>query len=262
MSAVNQSATAWVLLRGLAREAGHWAPFIEQFKARFPNDEVLPIDLPGSGEFRKLRSPTNMHDIFTFVRGQAIERSKHQAQFKLVALSLGGMVAMKWMQHKPEDLSGCVLMNTSVQPLSPIYNRLRWEVWPQFVRILSAQVVREREQRSLELVMNNPEAREKALALWVKVGMDRAMSPLNFANQLLAAARFHGFKEAPSVPVLLLNGLGDRLVDPSCSTVLHEKWGWPLERHAWAGHDLAWDDPEWVLDKILTWNLSKDTSRH
>jgi hypothetical protein len=35
---------------------------------------------------------------------------------------------------------------------------------------------------------------------------------------------------------------------------LHEKWGWPIERHPWAGHDLPWDDPQWVISQIDTWN--------
>lgn len=255
-----EKTTAWVLLRGLAREHGHWGPFIEQFKHAFPNDDVLPIDLPGSGEFLNERSPKSMGEIFTFVRAKAIERARSQSQFKLVTISLGGMVAMEWMNQRPEDLAGCVLINTSAKPLSPLYHRLRWQVWTRFAKVLATQSAKERERQVIEILMNSEEAREKALPLWIKLAIERPTSYLNFTNQIFAAALFDGLKNPVSLPVLLLNGLGDRLVDPSCSTALHEKWGWPIERHSWAGHDLPWDDADWTLQKIVSWN--KGIERH
>lgn len=255
-----EKTTAWVLLRGLAREHGHWGPFVEQFKQTFPQDDVLPIDLPGSGEFIKERSPKTMGEIFTFVRAKAIERARSQSQFKIVAISLGGMVAMEWMNQRPEDLAGAVLINTSAKPLSPLYHRLRWQVWSKFAKVLTTQSAKERERQVIDLLMNSEEAREKALPLWMKLAIERPTSYLNFTNQILAAALFDGLKQAVDLPVLVLNGLGDRFVDPSCSTVLHEKWGWPIERHPWAGHDLPWDDADWTLQKIAAWN--KVIERH
>lgn len=253
---MKSESTAWILLRGLAREREHWGPFLDQFRSTFPKDDILPIDLPGSGEFLNLRSPTTMTEIFTFARAVAVERARSQSQFKLVAVSLGGMVAMEWMNRRPEDLAGCVLINTSAKPLSPFYHRLRWQVWSALSKVLATQAAREREKQLIDLIMNNEEARQKAWPVWTKLAMERPTSYLNFTNQLLAAARFGGLEKNVNLPVLILNGLGDRFVDPSCSTVLHEKWGWPIERHSWAGHDLSWDDPSWVLAKIAAWNKS------
>lgn len=250
----NEKSTAWILLRGLGREHGHWGPFCDRFRQSFPKDDVLPIDLPGTGEFINERSPRSIDEILTFVRAKAIERARSQSQFKLVAISLGGMVALEWMNQRPEDLAGCVLINTSAKPLSPIHHRLRWQIWPRFAKILATQSAKERERLVIELTMNNEKARAEALPLWTKLAIERPISYINFAHQLIAAAAYGGLKNEASVPVLLLSGLGDRLVDPLCSTVLHEKWGWPIERHSWAGHDLPWDDPDWVLAKILAWN--------
>ena len=249
-----EKSTAWILLRGLGREHGHWGPFVDRFRQTFKGDEVLPIDLPGSGEFLSERSPANISDIFAFVRAKSIERARSQSQFKIVAISLGGMVAMEWMKQRPEDLAGCVLINTSAKNFSPAYSRLRWQIWPKFARALTSQSAKERERQIIELIINSDEARATALPQWIKLAIDRPTSYLSFANQLLAAARFEGLNQETGVKVLLLNGLGDRFVDPSCSTVLHEKWGWPIERHPWGGHDLPWDDPQWILDKIATWD--------
>lgn len=252
--------TTWVLLRGLARESGHWGPFNEVFRKAFPDDEIISVDLPGSGEFFAEKSPANMTGIFNFVRAQVVSRARSQSSFKLVAISLGGMVAMEWMNQKPEDLSGCVLINTSDRTLSPAYKRLRWQVWRDLGKIIATQAVREREKQLTDLLLNNEEARAQALPLWVKIGLERPTSYLNFANQLLAASRFSGLKRKVNVPVLLLSSLGDRFVDPSCSTKLHEKWGWPIERHPWGGHDLPWDDPQWVISRIDTWNKDIGTN--
>lgn len=256
-----EQSTAWVLLRGLAREHGHWGPFVEQFQQTFPQDEVLAIDLPGSGEFVNKRSPNNIHEIFNFIRSTAVERARSQSQFKVVAISLGGMVAMEWMNARPHDLAGCVLINTSAKVLSPFYHRLRWQVWSKFAKVLSTQSAKERERQVIELLMNSEEARAKALPQWMKLAVERPTSYVNFGHQILAAARFGGLEKNVDLPVLLLNGLGDRFVDPSCSTALHEKWGWPIERHPWAGHDLPWDDPKWVLTKISSWNRTIENSQ-
>lgn len=254
--------TCWILLRGLAREQGHWGHFVDQFKNTFPKDDVLPVDLPGTGEFLHERSPKSIGEIFTFVRAKAIERARSQSQFKIVALSLGGMVAMEWMNQRPEDLAGVVLINTSSKPLSPAYHRLRWQVWSKFAKVLATQSAKERERQIIEVIMNSEEARAKALPQWAKLAIERPISYLNFSSQLLAAALFEGLVRPVDVPVLILNGLGDRMVDPSCSTVLHEKWGWPIERHPWAGHDLPWDDPEWTLGKISAWNKVTEPNIH
>ncbi len=253
-----EKTTAWILLRGLAREHGHWGNFLDLFKQAFPKDDVLPIDLPGSGEFLDERSPKSMGEIFTFVRAKAIERARSQSQFKLLTVSLGGMVAMEWMNQRPEDLSGAVLINTSAKSLSPLYHRMRWQVWSKFGKMLATQSAKERERQIIEIIMNSEEARAKALPPWIKLAIERPISYLNFTNQLLAAAFFDGLQKPVNLPVLLLNGLGDRLVDPSCSTVLHDKWGWPIERHAWAGHDLPWDDAAWTVQKIVAWNSSAE----
>lgn len=249
-------ANTWILLRGLAREKGHWGPFSANFQSRFPGDEVLCIDLPGFGEFQKAASPRSIHEIFKFVRAQAIEKTKRQNQFRLVAISLGGMVAMEWMREDAKSLAGAVLINTSSRAQSPFYNRLRWQVWPKFLKAISRTVIRDREKLLIDLLMNNESAKEAALSLWLRVATEHPASYLNFANQLAAAASFKGLTQKPDVPVLILNGLGDRFVEPSCSEALQKTLDCPMERHPWGGHELSWDDPEWILSKIQTWNDS------
>lgn len=259
-SAAKQQSCAWILLRGLTRESGHWGPFADQFAAKVPNDQVITLDLPGTGSRLNEVSPRTIDGIYRAVRAEAFKRLAPGQPIKLLAVSLGAMVAAEWVRQSPQELSGCILINTSSRLYSPFYHRLRWQVWQDFIRILTIQVVREREKQIIALLFNNTTAREVALPLWTKIATERPVSYGNFFRQILAASSYKGFSESSKVPMLLLNGLGDRLVDPSCSTRIHKKLNWPIHRHPWAGHDLPWDDPEWVIEKIHGWNSTLASS--
>ena len=58
------------------------------------------------------------------LRDDLSERSE-QGPFVLVALSLGGMVALRWACLHPHEIAGCVLVNSSVRGLAPFWQRLR-----------------------------------------------------------------------------------------------------------------------------------------
>jgi pimeloyl-ACP methyl ester carboxylesterase len=51
--------------------------------------------------------------------------------------------------------------------------------------------------------------------------------------------------------VLLLCSRGDRLVHPDCSRALARRWQCALAEHPDAGHDLALDDADWVVARIV-----------
>ena len=77
------------------------------------------------------------------------------------------------------------------------------------------------------------------------------VSTRNALRQLWAAASFSAPKAPPSMPTLILCGLGDHLVDPRCSAALAAHWGCPLATHPTAGHDLPLDAADWVLTQLL-----------
>lgn len=235
-------------MRGLAREAGHWGDFLGYFHKSFPASRVEVIDLPGMGDNAKIKSPTSIKEIMEFTREEA-KRRMTSDKFSILALSLGGMVAMEWMRSNAADLESVVLINSSSKS-SAFYHRLRYQIWADFARALAHTQPRDRERAVVDILMNSENARERAGIVWSKIAQERPLKPQTFLRQLAAAMRFRGLDDVPKTPVLLLNSLGDRLVDPSCSDALHQKFGWKLERHPWAGHDLPWDDPEWVVERI------------
>jgi pimeloyl-ACP methyl ester carboxylesterase len=238
----------WIFLRGLARESGHWGSFLDTFHETFPETVVEAIDLPGVGEMLSQDCPISIEGMTELVRHEAKLRFPVD-RFGILAISLGGMVAMEWMQLYPSDIEAAVLINSSSKD-SAFFKRLRFQIWPELIRVLGTTNLRDREKKLINLLMNSDEAKRIALPLWAKIATERPVTPLNFSRQLFAAARFAGLKSKPNIPVLLLNSLGDRLVDPSCSESLQQKFQWKLERHAWAGHDLPWDAGFWVCERI------------
>jgi pimeloyl-ACP methyl ester carboxylesterase len=249
----------WILLRGLAREARHWGRFNEQLaQAMGPGAKVDAIDLPGAGRFSEMRSPTSMHQIAEFIRLKFHEIRNRQrergempaAKSHLVAISLGAMVATEWVNRWREDFSSLVLINTSFNGFSPLYQRLRPEAYWHLLKAAGSQDMREREAHILRLICNRPDVREMLLEEWTAIQQNRPVSLENVIRQLAAAARFTPPTRAPGLPTLILGSGGDRMVAPSCSEAIAAKWQVEFDRHPTAGHDLPLDEPDWVLQRL------------
>ncbi|MDP3606789.1 MAG: alpha/beta fold hydrolase, partial [Polaromonas sp.] len=122
----------WVLLRGLTREARHWAGLPEQLAAA--GEAVLTLDLPGNGAFNGQRSPATVRAMVQFARAQ-LRLQGVAPPYRLLAMSLGGMVATDWAQQFPDEVAALVLVNTSMRPFSPATDRLRPGNWPALLRL-------------------------------------------------------------------------------------------------------------------------------
>lgn len=243
----------WLLLRGLSREAAHWGDFVGLLQARFPLAQISTLDLPGTGQRYLETSPCTVAEITESVRRQTLEKGLLNHPLTLVGLSLGGMVAWEWMLRYPQDIAGAVLINTSQANLSPFYQRLRWQSYPNFFKLMLRPSRFERELLILQWVVNRREEDEELASSWEAIQAQRPVSLCNTIRQLTAAARYRPREQRPAVPVLLLNSRGDRLVAPACSEAMHKKWQLALDTHPWAGHDLPLDDGEWVTYRLSTW---------
>ena len=243
----------WVLLRGLMREARHWGDFPALFGAAFPAAAIVTPDLPGNGLLFRSRSPTSIGAMVESCRA-ALAIAGHAPPYRLLALSLGGMVATEWARRHPAEIDALVLINTSMRPFSPFHQRLRPRNYGSLLSalLLPGSAVK-RETAILDLVSNHAPRRHAALPRWVALAKQCPVSRGNGMRQLLAAARFRGPPDGVAPPVLLLAANGDRLVDPACSSALARSWGAPLMLHQDAGHDLPQDDGAWVAASVRRW---------
>ena len=243
----------WVLLRGLTREARHWDSFPAQLAAHIGQDTITMLDLPGNGDFYQQSSPTSVSDMVLFVRHELLTRGI-KPPYKLLAMSLGGMVATSWAQRYSIEIDGLVLVNTSMRPFSSLTDRLR----PANCAKLGLLAARWQDSVYVEstihrLTCNLTSHQGEDLALWRQIRKIAPVSSPNALRQLWAAARFRCVNSAPRCPVLVLSSKADRLVDPVCSTQLAAAWQATHHNHQWAGHDLPHDDGQWVCERISDW---------
>ena len=243
----------WVLLRGLTREARHWGTFPEQL-ANLPGaGRVVTLDLRGNGVFHAQHSPACVRDMMDFARHQ-LQAQGVAPPWKLLAMSLGGMVATDWAQQHPQEVSRLVLINTSMRPFSNMTERLRPANWLPLALLAARWHNADSTERTIHrLTCNNTSSREADVAAWVHIRQTAPVSPGNAWRQLLAAARFSSGPQAPACPTLVLSSGAERLVNPRCSQRLAEAWQASHHSHPWAGHDLPHDDAGWVCQRIGRW---------
>ena len=243
----------WILLRGLTREARHWGGFKTQLAAQVSPSSATALDLQGNGEFYQQPSPTSVNAMVDFARQQLLSRGI-KPPYKLLAMSLGGMVATSWAQHYPIEVDGLVLINTSMQPFSSLTERLRPGNWPQLGLLAARWQDSDYAESTIHrLTCHSKLQQDEDLTLWRQIRKSAPVSSPNALRQLLAAARFSCASSAPRCPVLVLSSGADQLVNPVCSTRLAEAWRAEHRSHPWAGHDLPHDDGQWLCEQVRDW---------
>jgi hypothetical protein len=101
------------------------------------------------------------------------------------------MVATEWARVAPEELVGCVLINTSLWPFSPFYQRLRPRNYAALLRLAFGGSPSEQvEQEVLRLTSNRALHRQQVVPGWVAIRRQRPVSVANTLRQLAAAARY------------------------------------------------------------------------
>ncbi|WP_417068741.1 alpha/beta fold hydrolase [Niveibacterium terrae] len=242
--------STWILLRGLSREARHWSSFPGLLGERL-GEPVLCPDLPGFGTRAGQRSPARIEAIVDEVRASL---ASHPPPYHLLAMSLGAMIGICWAATHPEELTSCVLINTSLRPFNPFWQRLRPANYAALIRLaLPGASELAAEKTVLATTSNLIRAPEALLADWLAIRRSAPPRRSDTLRQLVAAIRYRAPRTAPQVPLLVLASAADRLVSPRCSQTLAERWGADYREHPTAGHDLPLDDGEWTVQAISDW---------
>jgi pimeloyl-ACP methyl ester carboxylesterase len=261
----------WILLRGLAREARHWGDFPALLKIAIadtqgakgtegaqgaqgaPVAEVTAPDLPGNGQLFRMKSPARIEVMVEHLRADLRQRQV-APPYHLLALSLGGMVAVAWAQTYPEEIAALVLINTSLRPLNPWYWRLRSGSYSRLLQIVRAGANAPlRERLILDLTCNFASENSAVLPQWIAWRNECPVSTGNALRQIAAAMLYSAPTSTPQPPALMLASDGDRLVDVRCTVQLAERWATKLALHPSAGHDLPLDAGPWVVAQVREW---------
>lgn len=255
---MSETAIDWILLRGLTRESRHWGNFPDRMAAAL-GARVLCLDLPGNGRLNAEPSLPTIEAMADWCHAEIAAKAM-PGPCGVLAMSLGAMVAVAWSERHPADIKRAALLSTSLRPFSPFYHRLRPANYPSVLRSLLLPMTPEALESSILRATSRREGDATAtLGEWLRWRRENPVSRRNTAIQLRAAARYRAPACASLRHMLLLAGAGDRLVNPECSRRLARAWQIPMALHAWAGHDLALDDPDWVLEVLGGW-LATDAS--
>jgi pimeloyl-ACP methyl ester carboxylesterase len=242
----------WVFLRGLTRSSVHWGHFIQEFEAAMPV-RVITLDLPGNGSLWQQRSPANVAGMVQHCREQ-LRRRGIEGPVGLLAMSLGGMVAAEWALQQPSEIGALVLINTSMRPFSPVWQRMQPRSFLRLLRLAVSAASAQAWEREI-LRVTTQHARHDVLPDWCLEREQHPVSASNALRQLLAAARYRARPQGPAMPTLVLSGAGDQLVSPQCAKDLAGHWRSTLLVHATAGHDLTLDAGPWVATAVRRWSV-------
>lgn len=245
--------STWIFLRGLMREMRHWGDFPHIFAEDVATATIHLPELPGNGRLHRLTSPTRIEDMVEYYR-RTLAAYALVPPYHLLALSMGAMVAVAWAEKYPAELAGCVLINTSLRPFSPFHQRLRWHVYFDLFRLACMNSdAAQRERLILQLTSSRSGEQAELLDAWKAYQLEYPVSRRNALRQLAAAARYRAPAGKPPVPMLVLAGARDRLVDPRCSHCVAAQWQTDFVLHPEAGHDLPLDDGPWVAHQVRNW---------
>ena len=251
----NTDAAHWIFLRGLTRESRHWGHFAPQFEAALPGSRVIALDLPGNGRLHQQRSATRVQAMVESCRAQLRAR-QIEPPYRLLAMSLGAMVAVAWASKHPHEVATQVLINTSLRPFSPFYERLRPAHYGALLKLGVLGASPDAWERTILRLTSNHASRdaiEAVLPHWLALRQSNPVSRANTLRQLVAAARFCALHIRPAAATLVLASAQDRLVSVACSKALSTHWQCDLRIHPSAGHDLPLDDGPWVAAQVRDW---------
>ncbi len=244
----------FLFIRGLARHSKHWATLTDSLEQRFGPHHLEFIDLPGNGtridETSYLKISDYVHDL---------QKKSHLIKTGikpiLVTISMGSMIGLNWISHFPDQIKGLVIINSSASKVCPTWQRLKPQTLQKFLKILftSSDNSLSKEQTIIKLTTFQWEHTLALAPTFSKWPLTRVS---NFLRQIYAANRFRLPTPTPemSKKIEVWVGARDQLVHPDCSRLISQKLSAPLVIHPNAGHDIALDDPRWVLDQLVLFN--------
>ena len=239
----------WILIRGLSRQIKHWGSFPEKL-ADTTGDKVFTLELPGVGIKNNIPANISVRENVEHLRRELEELKKeHSGEWGIIAVSLGGMVAMEWCSVYPDDFKHMIVLNSSAGNLSSPFKRLQMEAIKTISGLFLKSDLEHRERKVLELTTNIVDINDDLVKRWSNINRERPITRGNFLRQLLAGARFR-VPNSVGPKALIVISKADKLCNPSCPIKLADHLKAHSVFHETAGHDIALDAPDWLANEI------------
>jgi pimeloyl-ACP methyl ester carboxylesterase len=241
-------------LRGLIRGNFHWNEFPDFLKQIAPDIHFLPLEMAGNGARVTEVSHTDPICAVEDFRNEFSKWKRTHPEFQsapvtVLAFSLGGMVALKWAELYPDEIDQLIVVNSSLKQYSPFYKRLLPQNYFDIFKNLGFGSLVQQEEVTLALSSNDPSLIKKYLPKYVEFAAQNRVRHSNFLRQLMMASRLRMTKPLSIKPIFICSRK-DRMVSSTCSEVLAEKFNGPIHFNESAGHDISFDQPAWLAEKI------------
>lgn len=234
-----------VLIRGLFRNKFHWGDFLDDLQSTFPYRKIICLDIAGNGENYQQKSAIKIDAMVEDLRYQLKKANK----IDLIAMSMGGMIALKWAELYPKEINAIVCINTSAANYSPFYQRL---LPRQYCKLLYATLTSlYNRELTIYNMVSNKTMDLNVINYWVKLAENYPVSIANFYRQLFAALSFRVINI--NTDVLFISSQKDQLVSSKASEMLAVKYKKPLIKNIYDGHDIALDNPKWLCEQLFRW---------
>ena len=243
-----------IIAHGVGEHGGCYADVATSIQAAMPELEILALDFRGHGRSPGRRGFVGAYDdligdLLAAVRW-AEERRPGVPRFVL-GHSNGGQVALRLGLAHPELISGLLISNPAVRLA------LRVPSWKLFAgRVLQRFAPRVTLKGTLK-----PELLTRDTSQWPprmadKLRHSRVSAPL-FFGMVEGGAKLADEVHRLEVPLLLLLGSADPIIDPSATLVLYEKIGSAdkqVRQYRDSLHEPLNDlDRSQVLEDMLAW---------
>lgn len=254
-TAQNPQIKNWILIRGLARGAGHWGSFPGKLQQAFPNDKIYYVEVPGNGLLRDLPTPLK---VSKFIESFDQQLKQQNFDFTLptygYSLSLGSMAMVEWAKQKPDFFKKIYISNTSAANFSNVFKRLSIDAMTLGFRMRRMKNAEDKEFAALQVTTtlskeNIIKDYKNDFDSMLSFSKTNAAHPGNVIRQLLAAS-IYAFPPKPPTEVVLMSGGKDRFVSAQCSLDIEHKWHCKHIIHPEAGHDISFQFPDWVIEQI------------
>lgn len=237
----------WVLIRGLGRHSKHWGEFPSLLEKEL-NCNTIALNLPGAGNEYQT-TPTSIQKITDLVREKWLQKKSPNTKYSIMAISLGGMVAMDWSARYPDDFENIITINSSTKTGTSFLERIQPEAIKVISKLFFTDDMRKREESVLRLTVNTAIINDELIDKWALIATSMNLNRTNFLKQLIAATKFR-LPEKINSSYYVFAAENDRLANVECSRVLAKNFNAKLFIHPTAGHDIPTDDPHWVIENI------------
>lgn len=177
------------------------------------------------------------------IRSQRNQNSK----VDLLAISMGGMIGLKWAELYPGEVESLICINTSVKGFSPFYERLLPQNYLKIALALASGSYRR--EKIIYSMVSNQKLNIGLVKKWARYDDLHPMKVGNFWRQLSAANKFQVSR--PSCRLYFIASEKDKLVSHKATLAMAEAWGAPVIINEVGGHDIAIDNPNWLSQRVV-----------